>query len=80
MGNNTLWWLAVPIGASVLAIAFAGYLARWVLAHDTGTPKMREVSDAIFDGAQAFLRRQYRTIAMLAVVAAVVIATSRSPS
>ncbi len=73
MGNNTLWWLAVPIVASVVAIAFAGYLARWVLANDTGTAKMREVSDAIFDGAQAFLRRQYRTIAILAVVAAVAI-------
>jgi K(+)-stimulated pyrophosphate-energized sodium pump len=74
VSNNTLWWLAVPIVASVVAIAFAGYLARWVLAKDTGTAKMREVSDAIFDGAQAFLRRQYRTIAILAVVAAVVIA------
>ncbi len=73
VGNNTLWWLAVPIVASVVAIAFAAYLARWVLANDTGTEKMREVSDAIFDGAQAFLRRQYRTIAILAVVAAVVI-------
>jgi K(+)-stimulated pyrophosphate-energized sodium pump len=59
--------------ASVVAIAFAGYLARWVLARDTGTEKMREVSDAIFDGAQAFLSRQYRTIALLAVVAAIVI-------
>ncbi|HKS71096.1 MAG TPA: sodium-translocating pyrophosphatase, partial [Ktedonobacterales bacterium] len=54
-------------------IVFAAYLARWVLAKDTGTEKMREVSDAIFDGAQAFLSRQYRTIATLAVVAAVVI-------
>ena len=59
--------------ASVVAIVFAVYLARWVLANDTGTPEMRKVSDAIFTGAQAFLRRQYRTIAMLAVVAAVVI-------
>ncbi|HEX6542924.1 MAG TPA: sodium-translocating pyrophosphatase [Ktedonobacterales bacterium] len=74
MGNNTMWWLAVPVVASVVAIAFAGYLARWVLAKDTGTAEMRTVSDAIFDGAQAFLRRQYRTIAILAVVAAVVIA------
>jgi K(+)-stimulated pyrophosphate-energized sodium pump len=74
VSNNTLWWLAVPIVTSVVAIAFAGYLARWVLAKDTGTAKMREVSDAIYDGAQAFLRRQYRTIAILAVVAAVVIA------
>src|SRR5260221_4008246 len=67
-------WLAVPLGASVLAIVFAALLARQVLANDTGTAEMRKVSDAIFTGAQAFLRRQYRTIAVLAVVAAGVIA------
>ncbi|HST86802.1 MAG TPA: sodium-translocating pyrophosphatase [Ktedonobacterales bacterium] len=71
---NILWWLAVPIVASVLAIVFAFYLIRWVLAQDTGTPEMRKVSDAIFTGAQAYLRRQYRTITILAVIAAVVIA------
>jgi K(+)-stimulated pyrophosphate-energized sodium pump len=70
---NIMWWLAVPIVASALAIGFAIYLSRWVLAKDTGTPEMRKVSDAIFTGAQAFLRRQYQTIAGLAIVAAVVI-------
>ena len=69
-----MWWLAVPIGASVLAIICALLLIRWVLSQDTGTPEMRKVSDAIFTGAQAYLRRQYRTITLLAVVAAVVIA------
>ncbi|HEX9070171.1 MAG TPA: sodium-translocating pyrophosphatase, partial [Ktedonobacterales bacterium] len=39
---------------------------------DTGTPEMRKVSDAIHQGAQAFLSRQYRTIAILAIVAAVI--------
>jgi K(+)-stimulated pyrophosphate-energized sodium pump len=68
-----MWWLAVPIGASLIAIIFAFGLARWVLSHDTGTPEMKKVSDAIYTGAQAFLRRQYTTLAALAVVAAVVI-------
>jgi K(+)-stimulated pyrophosphate-energized sodium pump len=68
-----MWWLAVPVGASVLAIVFAFLLARWVLSNDTGTPEMRKISDAIFSGAQAFLRRQYQTIAGLAVVAAIVL-------
>jgi K(+)-stimulated pyrophosphate-energized sodium pump len=70
---SILWWLAVPIGASLAAILFAVYLVRWVLRQDTGTAEMREVSDAIFTGAQAYLGRQYRTIAALAVVAAIVI-------
>ncbi|MBF6589556.1 MAG: sodium-translocating pyrophosphatase, partial [Ktedonobacterales bacterium] len=68
-----MWWLAVPVGASLLAIIFAFLLARWVLARDTGTPEMRKISDAIFAGAQAYLRRQYKTITVLAVVVAVVI-------
>jgi K(+)-stimulated pyrophosphate-energized sodium pump len=71
---STLWWLAVPIAASLGAIVFAYRLARWVLANDTGTPEMRKVSDAIFEGAQAYLRRQYRTITALAFLAAIVIA------
>jgi K(+)-stimulated pyrophosphate-energized sodium pump len=68
-----MWWLAVPIGASVAAIIFAGVLAWWVLKNDTGTPAMRKVSDAIFKGAQAFLAEQYRTISILAVVVAIVL-------
>jgi K(+)-stimulated pyrophosphate-energized sodium pump len=70
---NIMWWLAVPVIASVVAIVFAFGLARWVLANDTGTPEMRKVSDAIFTGAQAYLRRQYQTIALLAVIAGIVI-------
>ncbi|MGZ3679369.1 MAG: sodium/proton-translocating pyrophosphatase, partial [Ktedonobacterales bacterium] len=54
-------------------MVFAFFLARWVLSNDTGTPEMRKVSDAIFAGAQAFLRRQYQTIALLAAVAAIAI-------
>ena len=68
-----MWWLAVPIGTSIVAMFFAFFLARWVLAKDTGTPEMRKISDAIFTGAQAYLRRQYQTIAILAIVAAIVI-------
>ncbi len=51
-----------------IAIAFAAYLARDVMRRETGTPEMRAVSDLIFEGAMAYMRRQYRTIAILAVV------------
>ena len=51
----------------------AALLARQVLSADTGKPEMRAISDAIREGAEAFLRRQYRTIALLAVVAAAAI-------
>ncbi|MBS3063517.1 MAG: sodium-translocating pyrophosphatase [Candidatus Diapherotrites archaeon] len=58
---------------SVLSVGFAGYLANYVLKKDTGTPKMREISNAIMEGANAFLKRQYKTIAVICVVLAVLI-------
>ncbi len=55
---------------SVMAVAFAGYLAHYVLKQDTGTAKMREISDAIMEGANAFLKRQYKSIALISIVLA----------
>ena len=51
----------------------AGALARWVLSKDTGTEKMREISDAIAEGAHAFIKRQYLTIGLLSLALAVII-------
>ncbi|MBA3823887.1 MAG: sodium/proton-translocating pyrophosphatase, partial [Ktedonobacterales bacterium] len=65
--------MAVPIVTSLGAVAFAFGLARWVFAQDEGTKEMQRVAGFIFAGAQAFLRRQYQTIAILSLVAAVVI-------
>jgi K(+)-stimulated pyrophosphate-energized sodium pump len=65
--------LAVVLGISVLSLVVAAVLAKSVLAADTGKPEMRAISDAIREGAEAFLSRQYRTIAMLSVVAAAAI-------
>src|SRR5437016_5183866 len=66
-----LW--PVVLFAGLLAVAFAFYLARDVLSRDKGTPAMQDVAAMIFEGAMAFLNRQYRTIAILAVLAAVAI-------
>jgi len=56
-----------------VAIVFAAYLARDVMRRDTGTTEMRAVSDLIFEGAMAYMRRQYQTIALLALVVTVVL-------
>src|SRR5918999_1114390 len=76
--------VAFVIAVSFLSLVFAVYLARWVLARDTGTPKMREISDAIKEGAEAFLSRQNRTIiilsALLAALIFVLYAFVRTPS
>jgi K(+)-stimulated pyrophosphate-energized sodium pump len=71
MSAETLQLIILPAG--VIAILFALYLARDVLARDTGTKEMQDVAGTIFEGAVAFIRRQYTTIAILAVVGAVVI-------
>ncbi|MGZ6296209.1 MAG: sodium-translocating pyrophosphatase [Candidatus Limnocylindrales bacterium] len=64
--------LIIPI-AGVAAVLFALYLARDVLSRDKDTPAMQDVAGTIFEGAVAFIRRQYTTIAVLAVVTAVVV-------
>jgi K(+)-stimulated pyrophosphate-energized sodium pump len=66
-------WLATALIISLLSLVTAALFARWVLAADTGTAEMRVISDAIREGAEAFLNRQYRTIFALAVVLAVLI-------
>jgi len=59
--------------SGLIAVGFAAYLAYDVLRRDTGTSAMQEVAGAIYEGAMAFLNRQYRTIWMIAIVAAVLI-------
>src|SRR5206468_1911693 len=65
--------LPLVLAISVLSLVVAAILARHVLSADTGKAEMREISDAIRIGAEAFLRRQYRTIGLLAIVAAAII-------
>jgi K(+)-stimulated pyrophosphate-energized sodium pump len=65
--------LNLILGISLLGLLFAVYLIRDVMRRDTGTAKMREISDAIKAGAEAFLRRQYRTIIYLAIALAALI-------
>jgi K(+)-stimulated pyrophosphate-energized sodium pump len=65
--------LGMIIGTSVLALVFAVFLARWVLAKDRGTPEMQRISNAIQQGAEAFLARQYKTISLFSIVVAAVL-------
>jgi len=65
--------LVIVIVISILALILAGILARSILAQDEGTPQMKEVASAIRIGAEAFIKRQYSTIAILAILLAIVI-------
>lgn len=71
--------LAYPIIAAVLAIGFAALLAWQVRALPEGNDKMKEIAKAIREGAQAFMARQYKTVAVVAVVIAIVLYFALSP-
>ena len=62
-------WGALAIGVLGLVVAFL--FSRSVLGCDAGTPEMQAISNAIREGAEAFMSRQYGTIAIIAVVLAV---------
>jgi K(+)-stimulated pyrophosphate-energized sodium pump len=64
-------WIALAIG--VLGLVAALMFARSVLASDSGTSEMQAISDAIREGAEAFMKRQYGTIAVLAIVIAILL-------
>ncbi len=64
-----LLWIVPASG--VLAVVVAAYLAWDVIRRDQGPESMRDIAGTIYEGAVAFLDRQYRTITVLAVVGAI---------
>ncbi len=68
--NNLIYW---AIGAGVVAIFYGIYLISNILKASSGNSKMIEIQSAIQEGSSAFLNRQYRTIAVLALIIGIVI-------
>jgi len=64
-GDKTL--VVVIVAVALVALLFAVYFSREVLAADQGTPKMQEIAKAVQEGASAYLSRQFRTLAVFAV-------------
>lgn len=69
---STLMWLIIASG--VLAIVYGIWAVRSILAADAGNEKMQEIAAAIQEGASAYLSRQYRTIAIVGVAIAALVA------
>jgi K(+)-stimulated pyrophosphate-energized sodium pump len=72
-GSSLVWMILI---GGLVGLGFAIYLIRKVMSFDKGTEKMREISDAIKEGAKAFLNTQYKTILIITVVFAVAFAVA----
>ncbi|MGA7037423.1 MAG: sodium/proton-translocating pyrophosphatase, partial [Pseudolabrys sp.] len=62
---TTLWLI---VGCGVLAIVYGIWATQSVMSADSGSKRMQEISEAVREGAQAYLKRQYTTIALVGVV------------
>ena len=66
-------FIIFAVVASVIAIIYGLLLARTILKKSPGSARMQEISDAIKEGAKAYLNRQYKTISAIAVVLFVIL-------
>ena len=68
-----IMWIIAPITA-VLALVFASITSIRILKLDNGTEKMKEISEAIHQGAMTFLNKEYRMLVIFAIVVTSIIA------
>ncbi|MDP4683649.1 MAG: sodium/proton-translocating pyrophosphatase, partial [Crocinitomicaceae bacterium] len=64
----------VPIAMAIIGLLFMWIKRAWVLKQDAGDGKMKEISDYIYEGALAFLKAEYRLLAIFVVAASIVLA------
>lgn len=73
IGAKTSPVIVFVFSVCIISFLLSIHLTKWVLSKDEGPPEMVQISDAIRDGAEGFLRTQYGTISKMAVLLALVI-------
>jgi K(+)-stimulated pyrophosphate-energized sodium pump len=65
--------LVLAMASSIIAVLYGMISITWINSQSPGSDKMKEISDAIAEGAKAYLNRQYQTIGMVGFVLFVII-------
>jgi K(+)-stimulated pyrophosphate-energized sodium pump len=73
LGGAEWFWLCFSVATALLALAVGAYLIKGVLAADEGTETMKDIAKSIQEGASAYLKRQFRTIAVIVIPLAIVV-------
>ncbi|MEX2425632.1 MAG: sodium/proton-translocating pyrophosphatase, partial [Thermomicrobiaceae bacterium] len=69
--DTVLIAMIMATSAGIIALIYGAFLAKWVMDQPTGNDRMRQIAGAIQEGAEAYMRRQFTMVAIVAVVIAI---------